>query len=66
MATTTVSLQSPFYPQEAEKKGATATEYGLVFGVFQLTVFITSPIFGTLIGSVIPPKMMFYLGIFIT
>ena len=33
-------FQAPFYPIEAERKGATATEYGLVFGVFELTVFL--------------------------
>lgn len=31
---------------QAENKGATATEYGLVFGVFELVVFIISPIYG--------------------
>lgn len=41
-----VSLQAPFFPQEAEKKGCTATEYGLVFGIFELTVFIVSPFLG--------------------
>ena len=41
-----VSIQAPFYPHEAESKGATATEYGLVFGIFELTVFIVSPIIG--------------------
>jgi len=41
-----VSLQAPFYPAEAAKKGASATEYGLVFGIFELTVFIVSPIIG--------------------
>lgn len=41
-----VSLQAPFYPAEAEKKGASGIEYGLVFGIFELTVFIVSPIFG--------------------
>ncbi|XP_071516664.1 MFS-type transporter SLC18B1-like [Panulirus ornatus] len=41
-----VSLQAPFYPAEAEKKGATATQYGLVFGIFELTVFLVSPIYG--------------------
>lgn len=41
-----VSLQAPFYPAEAEKKGASGTEYGLVFGIFELTVFIVSPVIG--------------------
>jgi hypothetical protein len=35
------SLQAPFYPVEAEKKGAKPTEYGFVFGVFELVMFQT-------------------------
>jgi Flp pilus assembly pilin Flp len=31
---------------QAERKGATATEYGLVFGVFQLVMFAVSPVYG--------------------
>jgi len=49
-----ISLQAPFYPQEAESKGATATEYGLVFGSFEFIAFISSPILG---------KYMHYLGV---
>lgn len=45
------SLQAPFYPQEAEKKGATPTEYGLVFGVFELTMFAVSPIYGKYVSK---------------
>ena len=41
-----VSMQAPFYPGEAEKKGCAPSEYGLVFGIFELTVFIVSPIIG--------------------
>lgn len=58
-----VSLQSPFFPREAEAKGATATEYGLVFGIFELVVFIISPIYGRHIHRV-GPKRMFNIGIF--
>ena len=47
-----VSLQAPFYPAEAEKKGASATEYGLVFGIFELTVFIVSPFVGKMLPKV--------------
>ncbi|XP_058803073.1 MFS-type transporter SLC18B1-like [Phymastichus coffea] len=60
-----VSLQAPFYPQEAEKKGATATEYGLVFGIFELVVFIISPIYGQRINR-IGPKILFNGGILTT
>ena len=41
-----VSLQAPFYPHEAEMKGATPSQYGFVYGIFELTVFIVSPIIG--------------------
>jgi len=34
-----------YFPQ-AEKKGATASQYGLVFGVFELAMFIAAPIYG--------------------
>ncbi|OXA37035.1 MFS-type transporter SLC18B1 [Folsomia candida] len=60
-----ISLQAPFYPLEAEKKGATATEFGLVFGIFELVVFIISPIYGSKINA-IGPKLVFNLGIFVT
>ena len=52
-----VSLQAPFYPAEAEKKGASATQYGLVFGIFELTVFIVSPIVGKLLPKVMLRKL---------
>lgn len=39
-------FQAPFYPLEAEKKGCVPSEYGLVFGIFELTVFLVSPIIG--------------------
>ncbi|KAG8225476.1 hypothetical protein J437_LFUL004477 [Ladona fulva] len=47
-----ISLQAPFYPEKAESKGVTPTEYGLVFGVFELTSFISSPLFGKLLDMV--------------
>ena len=60
-----VSLQAPFYPIMAESKGATPTEYGFVFGIFELTVFIVSPIYGNYLYK-IGPKFMFNAGIFTT
>ncbi|XP_066990122.1 MFS-type transporter SLC18B1-like [Macrobrachium rosenbergii] len=60
-----VSLQAPFYPSMAESKGATPTQYGFVFGIFELTVFIVSPIYGNYINT-IGPKFMFNAGIFTT
>ncbi|KZC13443.1 PREDICTED: MFS-type transporter SLC18B1-like [Dufourea novaeangliae] len=60
-----VSLQAPFYPQEAEKKGATSSEYGLVFGIFELVVFIISPVYGQYLHR-IGPKLLFNGGIMTT
>ncbi|XP_050723177.1 MFS-type transporter SLC18B1-like [Eriocheir sinensis] len=60
-----VSLQAPFYPMMAESKGATPTQYGFVFGIFELTVFIVSPIYGNYLYK-IGPKFMFNAGIFTT
>ena len=41
-----ISLQPPFYPSEAEKKGATPAQYGFVFGIANLSLFLFSPVFG--------------------
>ncbi|CAK9807234.1 MFS-type transporter SLC18B1 [Anthophora plagiata] len=60
-----VSLQAPFYPQEAAMKGATASEYGLVFGIFELVVFIISPVYGKNLHR-IGPKLLFNGGILTT
>ena len=56
-----ISLQPPFFPSEAEKKGATAAEYGFVFGIANLSLFIFSPIFGKY-GTKIGPKLCFNVG----
>ena len=56
-----VFFQPPFYPSEAEKKGATPAQYGFVFGIANLSLFIFSPIFGRY-GSTIGPKLCFNVG----
>ncbi|BES95382.1 solute carrier family 18, subfamily B, member 1 [Nesidiocoris tenuis] len=56
-----ISLQAPFYPKEAELKGATATEYGLVFGSFEFIAFLSSPILGKYI-NIVGAKTMLSLG----
>jgi len=61
----TVSLQAPFYPAEAESKGASAVEYGLVFGIFQLSAFFVSPIIGKYLPR-IGIGRAFYGGLFMT
>jgi len=49
--TISFSILAPFYPSEAAKKGASSAEVGLVFGVFQLIIFITSPIYGNFVST---------------
>ena len=44
------SLQATFYPIEAELKGATAAQFGAVFGIIHLSLFI----FGKIIHFVYP------------
>jgi len=36
---------------QAKKKGASATEHGLVFGAYELTSFIASPFIGKLVNK---------------
>ncbi|ODM97437.1 MFS-type transporter SLC18B1 [Orchesella cincta] len=64
-AATVISIQGPFYPDVAKSKGASSTESGLVFGIFELTVFITAPIFGAKMGKWNPHRVFNY-GIFTT
>ena len=47
-----ISLVAPFYPTEAEKKGATPSQYGLVFGVNNLAGFIATPLIARYIPKI--------------
>ncbi|KAL5014839.1 hypothetical protein ScPMuIL_009109 [Solemya velum] len=63
-ASTCFSLLAPFFPTEANKKGASDTLVGMIFGAFELVIFISAPIFGnylTRIGS----KFMFIAGVMV-
>lgn len=60
-----VSLQAPFFPQEAERKGASPTVYGLVFGVYELAIIFVSPLVGKLIGRS-SPKIWIQFGLLLT
>jgi len=59
-----ISLQPPFYPLEAENKGATPRQYGFVFGIFNLCAFLTAPIFGKY-GPKLGPTNLYRFGAFI-
>uniref|UniRef100_T1J6T4 Major facilitator superfamily (MFS) profile domain-containing protein n=1 Tax=Strigamia maritima TaxID=126957 RepID=T1J6T4_STRMM len=58
------SIQAPFYPKEAEKKGVTSSVYGMVFGVFEFVVFVLCPIYGKYIRQ-IGLKFMLNAGNFV-
>lgn len=60
-----VSLQAPFFPKEAEDKGATPTEYGMVFGVYELAIIFVSPLVGKLVGRS-SPKIWIQIGLLLT
>lgn len=60
-----VSLQAPFFPKEAEAKGATPTQYGLVFGVYELAIIFMSPVVGKLVGRS-SPKLWIQFGLLLT
>ncbi|XP_059097397.1 MFS-type transporter SLC18B1-like [Tigriopus californicus] len=47
-----LSLQPAFYPSEAESKGSTPAQYGLVFGIVSLGGFLSSPIFAHFGGKI--------------
>ncbi|VDK37036.1 unnamed protein product [Gongylonema pulchrum] len=45
-STTAFSCIAPFYPNEAKRKGLNNFETGIVFGIFELVMFIVAPILG--------------------
>ena len=45
------AMQAPFIPKKAASKGATATQFGGVFGIIHLAIFITSPLMGTMVSK---------------
>ena len=59
------SILAPFYPKVAEEKGVTASQYGFVFGIHRLIMFLFSPFCGKYLNK-IGPKMMFNVGLFTT
>lgn len=58
-----LSILPPFYPLEAEKKGARPSQYGFVFGLLNLTAFLFSPLFGRY-GGKVGSKVLFNVGAF--
>ncbi|XP_040583649.1 MFS-type transporter SLC18B1 isoform X1 [Lepeophtheirus salmonis] len=60
----TYSLLSPFYTQEAQSKGMTVSETGMVYSVAFITTIIFAPIFGKHISR-IGSKQLFIGGTFL-
>ncbi|XP_041377427.1 MFS-type transporter SLC18B1-like [Gigantopelta aegis] len=58
------SLLGPFFPRVAYSKGVSYTVIGIIFASFEIPMFISSPVFGSLI-STIGPKFMLVSGLFI-
>ncbi|KAK6752854.1 hypothetical protein RB195_003946 [Necator americanus] len=56
------SCIAPFYPMEAKKKGLSDFEIGLTFGIFELIIFLASPIAGKLMPR-FGPKNLFTIGL---
>ncbi|XP_071114196.1 MFS-type transporter SLC18B1-like [Haliotis cracherodii] len=63
-ACTCFSLLAPFFPSEAQAKGASQTVVGLIFGCFEFVIFVSSPIFGTFLTR-LGPKFVFISGVFV-
>ncbi|XP_072711989.1 MFS-type transporter SLC18B1 isoform X3 [Ciconia boyciana] len=59
------SILGPFFPSEAEKKGASNTVVGLIFGCFALVNFLTSLIFGNYLTH-LGAKFTFVAGMFVS
>lgn len=45
-----MSIMAPFYPKEATERGMSETVSGLVFGIYGLTMFLTSPVVGKIVS----------------
>lgn len=59
-----VSLQAPFFPNEAEQKGASPTIYGLIFGVYELMIITMSPLFGKMVSKM-SPNILVQMGLLV-
>ncbi|XP_021568304.1 MFS-type transporter SLC18B1 [Carlito syrichta] len=59
------SILGPFFPKEAEKKGASNTTIGMIFGCYALFHLLTSLVFGNYLVH-IGAKFMFVAGMFVS
>ncbi|XP_068407067.1 MFS-type transporter SLC18B1 isoform X2 [Eschrichtius robustus] len=59
------SILGPFFPEEAEKKGASNTVIGMIFGCYALFDLLASLVFGKYLVH-IGAKFMFVAGMFVS
>ncbi|XP_016060450.1 PREDICTED: MFS-type transporter SLC18B1 isoform X2 [Miniopterus natalensis] len=59
------SILGPFFPKEAEKKGASNTVIGMIFGCYALVHLLASLLFGKYLVH-IGAKFMFVAGMFVS
>ena len=50
----TYSIQGPFFPKESAKRGLTPLQYGFVFSIYELVIFLSSIPAGRVIGKLGP------------
>lgn len=58
-STVSYSFMAPFFPGEARKKNLNTTETGIIFGIFELVMLITSPLIGKYVSTC---KHLLYLN----
>ncbi|VDM53899.1 unnamed protein product [Angiostrongylus costaricensis] len=63
-STVAFSCIAPFYPDEAKKKGMTESQTGIVFGVFELVMFVMAPIFGKYVCLILANSRRLLLFLF--
>lgn len=52
-STIAFSCIAPFYPAEAQLKGLDASEIGVIFGAFELVMFIAAPFLGKYVSHLV-------------
>lgn len=64
-STTAFSCIAPFFPRQAETKGLSAMQIGTIFGIFELIIFLMSPIWAKVMPR-IGSKVLFITGLVLT
>ncbi|XP_041378247.1 MFS-type transporter SLC18B1-like isoform X2 [Gigantopelta aegis] len=62
---TWIAVMGPFFPQVAAKKDVSYTVIGVIFACFQFTIFVSSPVFGSVVSKV-GAKFMLVSGLLVS